>query len=295
MKRLNALAICTLTLAALVAGSVDLRVKAQSTTSGAVASDFPRARFHHVHMNSVDPDAAISFYTSRFKSSPSRFAGQPALSVNGMWFLFNKVPAPAPAEPIAGFWHIGWGSPDMKGTYDSLLKSGTKFQTPLTNAGEFLQGKRGPLDFMYAYGPGGEWIELYTTDNTEFHHVHLLCADAAATQAWYLKYFGTPNGTPRKGPGGIWIGDLNLITAGTNAPIAPPVVKDRTSLASPRGRVLDHFAFQVQDLNETLARLRTDGVTVLEQPKVILDGTLRSAFVQAPDNVQLELVELVRK
>jgi catechol 2,3-dioxygenase-like lactoylglutathione lyase family enzyme len=283
----------TLAALAVIVASVPVggMVTLQNVAAGGTGRGLPRARFHHVHMNTTDPRAAISFYTARFKSAASTFAGQPALAVNGMWFLFNTVQQATPAEPIAGLWHIGWGSPAMKETYDALLKNGTRFQTPLTNAGEFLQGKRGPLDFMYALGPGGEWIELYTTDYTEFHHVHLLCADASATQAWYLKYFGTPNGTPRSGPAGIWIGDLNLVTAGSNSAIAPAVAKGRTEFVTPRGRILDHVAFTVDNLDQTLAYLTADGVRVLQPPALVMGGALRSAFVQAPDNVELELVE----
>jgi catechol 2,3-dioxygenase-like lactoylglutathione lyase family enzyme len=65
--------------------------------------------------------------------------------------------------------------------------------------------------------------------------------------------------------------------------------KGRTQYASPRGRVLDHIAFSVDNLEQTLARLKQEGVKVLTGPKKT-DGML-SAFVQAPDNVELELVE----
>jgi catechol 2,3-dioxygenase-like lactoylglutathione lyase family enzyme len=254
-------------------------------------AELPRARFHHVHINSVDPESHVGFYAARFQSSASRFADRPALSVDGMWFLFNAVAERPPSDPVSGFWHIGWGAPDMPGTYAALRASGTTFQTPLTNAGMFLQGKPGPLDFMYAYGPGGEWIELYTTSNSTFHHIHLLSADPPAAEAWYLKYFGTPNGVPRKGPGGIWIGDLNLLAAGTGSAIVPAAAKGAKTFASPRGRVLDHFAFAVPDLDRTLARLKADGVTVLRPPATLFGGVLRSAFVMAPDNVELELVQ----
>lgn len=286
-----------LALAALVValGPVPRVPMVLAQSPGATPGDLPRARLHHIHLNSVNPDASIAFYTSHFKSTAGTFAGEKALSVNGMWFLFNKVASAPPSDPISGFWHIGWGSPDVKATYEQFLKMGTSFETPITNAGEFFGGKRGPLDFMYAEGPGKELIEIYTTDNVDFHHVHLICADGNATQAWYLKYFGTPNGTPRRGPTGIWVGDLNLITAKSDAPIVPAVAKGKTMFESPRGRVLDHFAFEVQSLDQTLARLKADGVAILQEPRVILNGTLRSAFVQAPDNVQLELVEAIRR
>src|SRR5262249_37757140 len=65
----------------------------------------------------------------------------------------------------------------------------------------------------------------------------------------------------------------------------------RKGFASPRGRVIDHFAFSVENLDEALARLKKAGVKVLEPPRKILRGTLKSAFIEAPDNVQIELVD----
>jgi catechol 2,3-dioxygenase-like lactoylglutathione lyase family enzyme len=54
--------------------------------------------------------------------------------------------------------------------------------------------------------------------------------------------------------------------------------------------VIDHIAFSVAGLDGALARLETDGVKVLQRPKPTLGGLL-SAFVAAPDGVELELVE----
>jgi len=65
--------------------------------------------------------------------------------------------------------------------------------------------------------------------------------------------------------------------------------KGRTQYASNRGRVIDHFAVSVDNLDETLTRLRSEGVTVLTAPKKV--NGMRSAFVQAPDNMEVEIVE----
>ena len=41
-------------------------------------------RFHHLHLNSVDPDAAIDFYVKRFPTGErTRWGGAPALRVVG--------------------------------------------------------------------------------------------------------------------------------------------------------------------------------------------------------------------
>ena len=57
--------------------------------------------FHHLHLNSVDPDAAVEFYTRRFPtSSKTSWGGLPALaSPNDVLVLFTKVPAAPATSP----------------------------------------------------------------------------------------------------------------------------------------------------------------------------------------------------
>jgi len=71
----------------------------------------------------------------------------------------------------------------------------------------------------------------------------------------------------------------------------PDAWKGRSGFASPRGRVFDHIAFSVEGLDRALAQLEAGGVTVLQRPKPAMNGLFRSAFVSAPDGVELELVE----
>src|SRR5271170_635960 len=67
-------------------------------------------RFHHFHLNSVDPEAAISFYTEQFPGTArASWAGLPALkSRNHVLVLFNKVATPPTIEPQSAMWHFGW-------------------------------------------------------------------------------------------------------------------------------------------------------------------------------------------
>ena len=56
--------------------------------------------FHHLHLNSTDPDAAIDFYTRAFPTtSRTRWGGLPALtSPNNVLMLFERVAAPPPTR-----------------------------------------------------------------------------------------------------------------------------------------------------------------------------------------------------
>ena len=57
--------------------------------------------FHHLHLSSVDPEAAIAFYTRQFPTtSKATWGGLPALqSPNDVLILFTQVATPPPTEP----------------------------------------------------------------------------------------------------------------------------------------------------------------------------------------------------
>src|SRR5437899_11054106 len=74
----------------------------------------PAPGFHHLHLNSVDPDAAIGFYTRHFPStSKTSWGGLPALaSPNNVLVLFTRVAAPPPTSPQTAIWHFRWHGTD---------------------------------------------------------------------------------------------------------------------------------------------------------------------------------------
>src|SRR5215472_11865101 len=76
----------------------------------------PAPGFHHLHLNSVDPDAAIDFYTRQFRStSKTTWNGMPALkSPNNVLILFSKVTMPPPVTPQSAIWHFGWHVTDVR-------------------------------------------------------------------------------------------------------------------------------------------------------------------------------------
>ena len=77
----------------------------------------PPPAFHHLMLNSTDPDAAAAFYVKAFPSSTrTSWAGYPAiLSPTHVLILFNKVAAPPDADPLStAFWHFGWNPSDQR-------------------------------------------------------------------------------------------------------------------------------------------------------------------------------------
>lgn len=267
----------------------------------------PAFRFHHVHLNTVNAGKAIDFYATHFDAERALFAGTlPAVRAQGKWLLFDEVET-APAWPVvSALYHIGWGAPDMKADYQRLVERGVAFETPITDISKVIEAGSGRVFFAYVDGPDHAMIEINSARTDDFQHVHFLSDDPVTTGQWYMRHFGATSANPNPSREARVHNGLQIYPyMGANLdgiqffwyPKAfgqgsyPEAWKGRTAFASPRGRVIDHVAFAVDGLERALARLEADGVTVLQRPQPALGGRLRSAFVAAPDGVEIELVE----
>src|SRR5581483_6075194 len=90
-------------------------------------TELPAPGFPHLHLNSTDPEAAIAFYVKQFPSSQkTTFDGQPALKINKVLVLFNKVATQPALEPQTAIWHFGWHVTDARATMARFKASGVK-------------------------------------------------------------------------------------------------------------------------------------------------------------------------
>jgi catechol 2,3-dioxygenase-like lactoylglutathione lyase family enzyme len=265
-----------------------------------------QAHFHHVHVNSIDPDAAIAFYTAKFKARKEKFAGlRDAVWTGEYWVLLTKVDSPPPTEIVSGIWHIGWGAEDMRATYQKQLDSGTKFVTPITDISAMTGAPPDSGRFLYAYvdGPDHIMIELNTSANHNFGHVHMFSADAPATGEWYAKHFGFKMRAQAQERvyNNVHIAPAAFVTADHVSMIIypqqylkdtlPELWKDRTDFAPTKGRVVDHLGFSVENLDDALRVLRADGVRVTAEPVERKANNIKFAFIEGPDHVSIELIE----
>lgn len=292
-----------------------LKVGAQ-TTPPAASQNLPpitpmlNAHFHHLHLNATDPKAAIDFYTTKFDAEKAKFASV----VDGVWaqkswILFTKVNQPPASDWTSSVWHFGWGAEDMKATYAKQVESGTKFQTPLTDISDIGGNKNAKDLFYYAYveGPDKALIELNTAAHHRFGHLHLFSADPVSAGEWYMKYFGAKGRDPRTASRtprmyrDVQIGpSMSLMMDNVNIIIFPVEYtkkayaeqwKGRTELESTKGHVVDHIGFSVDNLADAIEQLRKAGVKVTDEPRSVLNGKIKFAFVEGPDKMRIEVVE----
>lgn len=252
------------------------------------------AHFHHVHLNSTDPAAAVEFYASHFDCEKSEYEGKPAVWAQKSWLLFNKVDKAPPSEVVSTIWHIGWGAEDMPATYQKQIDLGAKFQTPITDISDLTLTK----GFYYAYvdGPDHALIELNTARHHHFGHLHLFSEDPIAAGEWYIQNFGAASfrkppysREPRFYKGFQVAPSMSLMMDNVNIIIFPidharktfpEPWEGRSTFESTRGRVIDHIAFSVDDVNQAATLLRGRGVPVSA------DG-----FLEGPDRIRIELVQ----
>ena len=185
----------------------------------------PTPGFHHLHLNSVDPDAAIDWYVRQFPSgSKGEWAGIPALlAPNNVMVLFNKVASPPASEPQSAIWHFGWHVKDARKTLATFQARDEITLLPLytsdeggsvlissdtwPNVGNVLGLTRAQIavaraaeakpkgggGFVYLTGPDNALVEFAGDYPVErFNHVHLWQEHPLCAQLWYQKHLNAP-------------------------------------------------------------------------------------------------------
>jgi len=199
----------------------------------AAQTPLPAPAFHHLHLNSVNPDAAIEFYAKAFPStSRGTFAGQAALrSPNNVWVLFNKIAAPPATQPQTAFWHFGWHVTDVRATLDRYLKQNITLVPLYTGSGEgtgtvFVSSDTYPgtggvlgltraqvadakakgvkpaggAGFAYLRGPDDSLVEYQGNMPAErFNHIHMYQEQPYCAQLWYQAHLNVAVPAPRAG------------------------------------------------------------------------------------------------
>ena len=185
----------------------------------------PVPGFHHLHLNSVDPAAAIDWYTRQFPSTQrGDWHGYPALrSPNNVLVLFDKVDAPPSSEPQSAIWHFGWHVTDARATLatfksrpevtllplyttdagGSVLISSDTWPgtggTPGRTAAQIEQARRDGIQpaggggFVYMTGPDNALVEFAGNYPVErFNHVHIYHEEPLCALLWYQKHLNAP-------------------------------------------------------------------------------------------------------
>jgi Glyoxalase/Bleomycin resistance protein/Dioxygenase superfamily len=167
--------------------------------------------------------------------------------------------------------------------------------------------------FGYLRGPDGAMIENAQAGTTErFNHVHMYHEHPNCAMNWYVTHLGAKmparQGAPTPPP------PLENCQTKTYAPPTWPsfaktgfvrdpaggVLIDDISIAirpwpggglvSTRGKIVDHWAISTANLDQTVTRLKSEGVKFLEE--IHPWGNSRAAMIEGPDRIAIEIVEI---
>src|SRR3989449_5124812 len=185
----------------------------------------PAPGFHHLHLNSVDPDAAIDFYARQFPTSArASWGGLPALaSPNDVLVLFTRIATPPATSPQTAIWHFGWHVTDTRARLESyesrpdvrLLplytteEGGSVFissdtwpsagATPGLTKAQIAEARAKGVQptrtggFGYMQGPDHALVEYAGNHPAErFNHVHMFQEEPFCAQLWYQKHLNAP-------------------------------------------------------------------------------------------------------
>jgi catechol 2,3-dioxygenase-like lactoylglutathione lyase family enzyme len=111
--------------------------------------------FHHIHLRSPDPAAALAWYQERFGGKATKLKGRlDALKYGDVWVLVQRGNAtPSVGHAID---HVGWRVPDLDKTLAVLKAKNIKVlqgPTALTLA-------TGVVHFSFVEDPAGTKIEI---------------------------------------------------------------------------------------------------------------------------------------
>lgn len=168
--------------------------------------------------------------------------------------------------------------------------------------------------FGYLRGPDGAMVENAQAGTTErFNHVHMYHEHPRCAMAWYVTHLGArmPAGRGGNAPAVPSLTDCK--TTAYSPPTYPSFAKTGFvrepsggvllddiqilirpwpggGLVSTRGKIVDHWAVSTANLDATVARLKSEGVKVLEE--IHPWGSSRAAMFEGPDRVAIEVVEI---
>lgn len=303
--------------------------------------------FHHLHLASTNPEAAIAFYTKAFPStSKTSWGNLLALrSPNNVLVLFTKIDQPASTQPQTAMWHFGWHVTNERSALSRMRAEGITVLPLYTSeeggtvsiSSDTFPGTGGVLGltrsqlaearknnvkptgvagFAYIRGPDDALVEVQGDMPAErFNHVHMYQEDPFCAQLWYQQHLGAPVAPQRPGaPVEAPRTEANCrVARGSDrtwpalevegmyrTPSAGVVFGDvamtwymrqgNVPLAATRGRLMDHVALSVANLDSWIAKLRAERVKILQEPYAI--GDARAVLIEGPSREAIELVEV---
>ncbi|MBM2824847.1 MAG: hypothetical protein HW402_511 [Dehalococcoidales bacterium] len=123
-----------------------------------------------------------------------------------------------------------------------------------------------------------------------YDHIHLVSPDPRSAAAFYERAFNARRVAEGKYPEGGSRVELEL--AGSRLLIRSPRGVEQSAEDNPvERRGLEHFGLRVDNIEAAVADLKAKGVKFIEEIRVSAPTGAKIAFVMAPDNVMIEILQ----
>jgi catechol 2,3-dioxygenase-like lactoylglutathione lyase family enzyme len=159
--------------------------------------------FHHIHLQSVDPAAALDWYAGMLGGERATLKGTlEGVRFGDVWLLVERYPEegrPAPTDERAVD-HLAFSVTDLDNTAERLLGQGVSVQDPMVPEGARADARRAFLS-----GPDGVLIAVVEPGWAGVEHVQQTAEVRVAAEDYTAPL--TPWGEPDLQ--GIWTGNLS--------------------------------------------------------------------------------------
>ena len=225
------------------------------------ATQLAQPVFHHLHLNSMNPSAAIAGYMKLWPATTEKVtvAGSEGLKNGRLYLLFNKVATAAPTEPQSAYWHQVWLTPDVRAYVARAQASGMQPEPLYTSdeggtvhvSSDTLPGtltkaalaearQKGVMPthqagFTYIKGPDGLSVEGFERagETERLGQIDMWQDDPVCAELWYERHLG---GTRRALPTGTTPPTDTTCKVAAGEPSWPSTMTQGTR-RTPNGRV----------------------------------------------------------
>ena len=126
------------------------------------------------------------------------------------------------------------------------------------------------------------------------NHVHIRSSDPRSSAEWYERHFNAKIVSDREVMPGTRT--VSMEVGGPvrlNISSKPDGASDERAVAELNRLGLEHFGFDVEDLEAEIGRLEEAGIRIV-LPLTVVAGGARLAYIEGPDDVLIELVQPAR-
>ena len=249
----------------------------------------PAPTFHHIHINSVDPQRSLEWYSTYWpQGTNTTYAGSPAF-YDDIYLLYTQVDAQAAggfdrqlqrSEPQSGFWTFGstFAGPNTEAFRARIAALDSEAFELVTLYG----GPGGGSTSLHSLGlPLGEAL-LPVSEIDERIAANAEDPPPPATTGLDFGYLVDPDGM------------LVEFTAGRNDSFRSHThfwAEQPLCIANwhVEHQVVDHIGLAYPDLDAVIAHFEARMVPILEGPNTL--GETRAVLVEDPNGLAFELIE----